>query len=40
MTQITNETTSTSFDGRIAGVFNTITLALAGVLLFAAFIPV
>jgi len=28
-----------TFDGRIAGVFNTVTLVLAGVLLFASFIP-
>lgn len=39
MTYITRQTTGTALDGRIAGVFNTITLALAGVLLFASFVP-
>ena len=28
-----------AFDGRIAGMFNTIAIVLAGVLLFATFVP-
>lgn len=39
MTRITHQTTGMAFDGRIAGVFNTVTLILAGVLLFASFVP-
>lgn len=34
-----SQNTMTALDGRIAGVFNTVTLVLAGVLLFASFIP-
>ena len=38
MTLIAKQTNAT-FDGRVAGVFNTVTLILAGVLLFASFVP-
>ena len=41
MTRIHQQTPSgtTAFDGRIAGVFNTVSLILAAFLLFAAFAP-
>ena len=39
MTHISRQMPGPAFDGRIAGVFNTVTLILAGVLLFASFIP-
>lgn len=39
MTYIAHQRSNTALDGRVAGVFNTVALILAGVLLFAAFVP-